>query len=101
GRLHSIDGPLTQDDITLQYDEIGRLISRDMNPFGEVFEYDTLGRLSVRQITSVGAFDYNYVGDSERLDSILRPNNYGGTFFEYFSNAGDFRLKRIWNQNAD
>jgi YD repeat-containing protein len=47
GQVASVDGPLTNDTITMTYDDLGRMTSRLINGFGIAsLDYDALGRLT-------------------------------------------------------
>ena len=46
GRLASIDGPLANDTITCQYDELGRTTNRAINSAAQNVAYDALGRVT-------------------------------------------------------
>ena len=48
GQLASIDGPLSNDTITLGYDQLGRVVSRAINGVAESVAFDTFGRLRGR-----------------------------------------------------
>ena len=45
-QLSSIDGPLSNDPITYNYDELGRVLSRAINSVASSQTYDALGRVS-------------------------------------------------------
>jgi len=95
GRLASVDGPLANDTVTYEYDELGRMVERSIN--GSANEasviYDAAGRIT--DITNVlGNFDLSYVGSTGRLDTVTTPNGLVTTF-DYFGNAQDRRLKTL------
>jgi RHS repeat-associated protein len=98
GQLASVDGPLSNDAVTYNYDQLGRVTSRAINGVAVRLSYDSLGRMTT--ITNVlGAFTNNYINTTERLSSVAYPNGQT-TSFNYFSNTNDERLQTIWNQNA-
>ena len=98
GRLASIDGPLTNDTITYQYEELGRVINQAINGIGRGVIYDALGRVT-NATNPLGSFGYQYVNQTARLSSINLPNGQQ-TLFDYLDNTGDQRLKQIWNKNS-
>jgi RHS repeat-associated protein len=99
GQLASIDGPLTNDTITYNYDELGRVASRSINAVSQSTAYDPLGR--VAGVTNVlGTFAYAYVGNSGRLSSVTYPNSQTSTY-SYFGHTGNDRLQTILHQRAD
>lgn len=99
GRLASIDGPLSNDLIAYTYDSLGRVSSRSINGITSSVTYDDLGRI-VSENNALGNFVYAYVNQTERLSSITLPNGQN-TLFDYYDNAGDLQLKRIWNKAPD
>jgi RHS repeat-associated protein len=93
GRLAAIDGPLPNDTITYQYDELGRITNRAINGVAAAVTFDTLGRVA-GLTNALGAFTYTYDGISRRLASLSYPNGQSSTF-TYYSNLGDRRLQQI------
>ena len=98
GRLASVDGPLANDTITYQYDELNRLVNRAINGVNESVAFDELGRIA-NHTSVLGAFVPAYVNATRRLSSLAYPNGQT-TVFDYFDNAGDRRLKEIWNKTG-
>jgi RHS repeat-associated protein len=93
GQLASIDGPLTNDTITLGYDQLGRVVSRAINGVAESVAFDTLGRL--QSVTNLlGTFNYSYVGTTERLQTLAYPNGQS-TELSYHPANQDHRLQQI------
>jgi YD repeat-containing protein len=93
GQLASIEGPLSNDTITLGYDSLGRVTSRAINGVAESVVFDTLGRL--QSVTNpLGTFNYSYVGVTERLQSLSYPNGQT-TELSYFPAGEDHRLQQI------
>jgi RHS repeat-associated protein len=93
GQLASIDGPLSNDTITLGYDSLGRVTSRAINSVAESVVFDTLGRLE--SVTNpLGTFNYSYVGVTERLQSLSYPNGQS-TELSYFPAGEDHKLQQI------
>jgi len=73
GKLQSVDGPLADDTITYEYDELGRTKHRAVNGVAGDFFFDDLGRLK-RETNALGQFDYGYDGATSRLASASAPN---------------------------
>jgi RHS repeat-associated protein len=93
GRLASVDGPLPDDTLTYNYDELGRNTGYAINDVGETRSFDPLGRL-LSAVNPLGTFGYTYVGATSRMDKVLYPN--GMTCqYNYHPLIGDFRLKDI------
>jgi RHS repeat-associated protein len=98
GQLASIDGPLTNDTITLGYDPLGRVTSRAINGVAESVVLDTLGRL--QSVTNpLGSFNYSYVGVTDRLQTLSYPNGQT-TEVSYFGANDDHRLQQILHKKA-
>jgi RHS repeat-associated protein len=98
GQLASIDGPLDNDTITFSYDEWARNIGSSINGFGQTAQIDAIGR--VKQLTNgLGAFQYTYVGATNRLDNVVAPNGMK-TILTYQTLANDFRLASIRHQTS-
>jgi len=98
-QLASVDGPLGNDTITYDYDELGRAIGRAINGTGLTLTLDTLGRLAT-ETNPLGTFTYGYVGQTSRIASATYPNGQTSTY-SYFDNTGDRRLQTIHHKNAD
>ena len=65
GQVASVDGPLTNDTITMMYDDLGRMASRLINGYGiSSVSYDALGRLTEEE-NELGTFTYDYDGHNE------------------------------------
>ena len=94
-----MDGPLTNDIITYDYDELGRLIGRAVNSIGLTLAYDALGRLT-EEINPLGTFGYSHVGATSRVDTAVYPNGQT-TSYSYFGNSGDRRLQTIHHKKSD
>ena len=97
GRLDSIDGPLANDTITFDYDELGRTNGRSINgpDNASSVQFDSLGR--VQSATNpLGTFGYTYVNTTGRVDHVDLPNEQK-TLYAYFDNLGDQRLRQIKN----
>lgn len=79
-QLLSLDGPLDNDTLTLQYDDGGRISSYALQNGQSVsYSYDTLGRLTSIQ-NSAGIFSYTYTGANPLVRRLTRPN---GSFTDY------------------
>ena len=95
----SVDGPLTNDTITYQYDELGRPVSRAINGMAATQSYDALGRVS-GETNVLGPFTYGYEGFTDRLSSVTYPNQQTSSY-GYFDNLGDHRLQTIHHRKPD
>ena len=100
-RTTSVDGPLANDTISYDYDELGRIIETQIN--GSANEstatYDDLGRVS-QWTNELGTFTPTYADAStQRLASVEFPNGQV-TNYEWENASGDFRLKEIENLSS-
>jgi YD repeat-containing protein len=93
GRLLSIDGPLSNDTISYEYDELDRVTSRAIDGVAQAVTYDALGRVTI-VTNALGSFTNNYVNATYRLSSVLYPNGQS-TVFNYLNNTNDQRLEEI------
>ena len=98
GKLKSVDGPLDDDTIEYSYDELGRVVSRQIGSSANVQtqHFDSLGRLDVLT-NPLGAFTYTYEGNTGRPSSLTYPNGQQTTW-SYYDNLGDHRLQEIHNK---
>ena len=98
-QVASVDGPLTNDTITMTDDDLGRMTARLINGYGiSSLGYDALGRLT-EEINELGTFTYGYAGVTSRLASVTYPNGQTSTY-SYFGNSGDRRLQTIHHQTS-
>ena len=83
--------------ITLQYDQLGRVLNQSIDGSdSRSFTYDAIGRVT-NQTNGLGAFTYQFVDDSTRLQSLMEPN--GQKFnYQYYDATGDFRLRQMQQQ---
>jgi RHS repeat-associated protein len=98
GLLQKIDGPLANDNIIYTYDSLGRVKSRSINSVAASMVYDALGRV-FSTTNALGTFTNSFVNTTNQLSAITLPNG-TTTAFTYFNNAGDQRLKEIWNKKG-
>ena len=92
GRLASVDGPLSNDTITYGYDELGRLISTDIDGVTTLQSYDAAGRI-VSETNALGTFTFAYDGASSRVLSEAFPNGENAAF-AYGDNLQDRSLQQ-------
>jgi RHS repeat-associated protein len=92
-QLASVDGPLTNDTITYDYDELGRVVGRAVNSVGLTQSYDALGRVT-SETSVLGTFGTTYVGAMGRVDQITYPSGQTLTY-TYYPNSGDNRLQSL------
>ena len=92
-QLASVDGPLPNDTIAYNYDELGRRVSTAINGVAMRMNYDAAGRV-VSETNALGTFTYAYDGASGRLLTNVFPN---GLTVErgYGGNLEDRELQRI------
>jgi RHS repeat-associated protein len=92
-QLASVDGPLPNDTITYDYDELGRRISTAINGVATRKNYDAAGRV-ISETNVLGTFTLAYDGVSSRLLTNVFPN---GLTVErgYGGNLEDRELQRI------
>ncbi len=92
-QLANVDGPLTNDTITYEYDELGRRVSTAINGVAMRITYDAAGRV-VSETNALGTFTFAYDGASGRLLTNVFPN---GLIVErgYGGNLEDRELQRI------
>jgi len=93
GQLASVDGPLANDTIIYEYDELGRVDHRAINGTASDTIYDDLNR-ATQVVNALGQFDYTYDGPTNRLETATAPNGVVSTF-AYFSLPHDQVLQTI------
>jgi RHS repeat-associated protein len=98
-RLSSVDGPLSNDSISYNYDELGRMASRVINGVALTYDYDAIGRISA-VVNALGTFTYEYEGVTSRLRRVNYPNGQTSTY-AYYPNSGDHRLQEIHHKKSD
>ncbi len=94
-QLASVDGPLTNDTITYEYDELGRVTTRAIDGSANTvtWAFDALGR-TTSEVNLLGTFTYAYDGPTGRVATVTYPNNQTSTY-GYFGNSTDRRLQTI------
>jgi RHS repeat-associated protein len=95
GKLYTISGPLPNSMITLGYDELGRVISRDINGTPASMTHDSLGRAGTSS-NALGSFSRTYDGVTPRLVALNYPNGQTASY-TYSDNLNDHRLQTIKN----
>ena len=98
GKLHQVDGPFSNDTITYGYDELGRVLSQDINGTGSTASYDSLGRLGTTT-NVLGSFGHGYDGVTPRLATLTYPSGQTASY-SYFGNDIDRRLKTLRNSTS-
>src|SRR5262249_24595020 len=86
-------GPLSNDTITYDYDQLGRRISTAINGVATLMAFDEAGRV-LAETNALGPFSYTYDGASRRVLSETFPNRQT-TSMAYNSALQDFTLQRI------
>lgn len=100
GQVASADGPLPNDTFVVDYDELGRPLSRSIGTTATTtWTYDALGRVSAES-NFLGTFGMQYDGVSDRLTQVTYPSGQSTTY-DYFGNTGDHRLKTIHHIKPD
>jgi RHS repeat-associated protein len=99
GSLDTVDGPLSNDTIAYDYDELGRVKSRAINGVTETYDYDALGRLA-NESNVLGQFSYQYDGAASRLRTVTYPSGLTSTY-AYYASSGDNRLQEIHHRNSN
>ena len=99
--LASADGPFASDTVTYTYDELGRVVGRQVNGSANTMAstYDALGRKETES-NLLGTFQYAYDGGTKRISTLTYPNGQTSTY-SYFGNTGDHRLQEIWHKRTD
>lgn len=98
GKLHTTSGPLPNSTITLEYDELGRVVSQDINGTPTSVTYDSLGRINTTD-NALGSFTQIYDGVTRRLLTLNYPNGQIASY-SYFDNLHDRRLQTIQNSTG-
>lgn len=98
GLLATIDGPLPNDTISFDYDELARPVFTDINGAAVLVSYDATGRVT-GETNVLGNFTYTYEGASRRLASVSYPNAQTMEL-NYFNNLQDRELQRITHQQG-
>ncbi len=94
GKLASMDGPLPNDTITIQYDELGRQASQSVGTGNtQTTTFDAMGRLT-GVVNPLGTFGFGFDGSSTRVTSMLLPNGQSSQF-TYLSANGLKLLSQI------
>lgn len=97
--VHTVKGLFSDDTITYTYDELGRVLSQDINGTTASLTYDSLGRLGATA-NALGSFTRAYESDvTPRLKTLTYP--YGQTAnYDYFGNDHDRQLQTLRNLAA-
>jgi RHS repeat-associated protein len=98
GKLQSVEGPLGNDTITFNYDELGRIVYQSIAGNESVVEYDSLGRVAATD-NALGHFDRTYDGLTPRLLTLSYPTGQTANY-TYFGNDHDRRLQTLENLDA-
>lgn len=100
-QLSSIDGPYSNDTISLSYDAIGRLSGRNISGGNETFGYDAINRLTSHG-TPLGSFTIGYLGETGQISSqsVTNGSTTVSTGWSYDTNTNDRRLIGITNSGV-
>jgi RHS repeat-associated protein len=107
GNLARVDGPFVDDTLKYTYDALGRLEKREVvddatyttASYSEAYTFDTRSRVE-QVVNDLGLFDYTFVGQSNRVDSMNYPNGMRGEY-TYMDAKGDHRLWQIRHLSSD
>lgn len=72
-KVQTVQGALPKSTITYGYDELGRVVSRDIAGVAQTLDRDALGRVEWIA-NALGTFNYSYDGVSNRLLEMEAPN---------------------------
>lgn len=94
-QVASVDGPLTDDTITYDYDALGRVETREINGSANsvTWVFDALGRVT-SETNVLGEFEYTYDGVTTRLATVTYPNGQSSSY-SYLDDTEDERLETI------
>ncbi len=93
GRLAAVDGPLANDTVSLDYDNLGRVIRRTIAGLAATADFDQLGRLtSVSNV--LGQFTHTYQGATPRPATTQAPNGLV-TSYRFLGTQGDQELEEL------
>jgi RHS repeat-associated protein len=97
-KLSSIAGPYSNDTIGLTYDTLGRLSGRNITGGNETFGYDAISRLTSHG-TPLGSFTESYLGQTNQMasQSVTNGSTTVSTNWGYDTNTNDRRLIGISN----
>jgi RHS repeat-associated protein len=98
GQLASEDGPLPNDTITYDYDELGRVIRRSIGGVASTNTFDAAGRITGKS-NVLGAFIHSYDGASRRMSARMLPNAQVEER-EYLGVLQDLELQRITHRRG-
>ena len=93
GKLAGVNGPLPNETITYDYDELGRPVSTAINGVATFFTFNAAGQI-VAETNTLGLFSCAYDGSSERILSETFPNGQT-TGRTYGTLLQDFALQRL------
>jgi YD repeat-containing protein len=93
-KLTGENGPYANDEISYQYDALGRMTSRKVDTVTESFAYDKLDRVT-QHTNPLGSFNFSYLGQTGQL--LSQQSGAVGTQWGYEDNTHDRRLKSITN----
>jgi RHS repeat-associated protein len=100
-QLSSTDGPYNNDVIGFTYDTLGRLSGRNITGGNETFGYDAISRLTSHG-TPLGPFTYGYLGQTDQTTSrsVKNGSTTISTNWGYDTNTNDRRLISILNSGV-
>ena len=93
------DGPFANDVIGYQYDELGRIVRREVSGSIETFAYDALGR-PISDTNALGSFSMHYLGQTAQITALYNGTGTVGSNWSYETNLKDRRLHSITHNGA-
>ncbi len=102
GRVHTVNGPFSNDTIVYTYDSLSRVVERTIGGSGNTVSrvFDTQGRLA-EETNNLGTFGFQYVNETFDLEQVTYPNDGQTAHFSFFPNLQDRRLERIEHRFPD
>jgi RHS repeat-associated protein len=96
GKLASVDGPLVNDTMAFDYDELGRRIASSIDGVAHRIIYDAAQRV-IGETNALGSFSYSYESNTMRRLTETFPNGLVKTW-GYEEALHDFHTKQLTHQ---
>ncbi len=92
GKLGSVTGPLTNETVSYNYDQLGRVVQRSVDGVAAIWSFDAENRVT-SETNALGNFSYAYDGASSRRLSQSFPNGLAASW-SYGDNLHDLDLQQ-------